>query len=272
MSSASDYRDYNGIYLTKGLPVPGVFSASKISPPKQTPGSLGIKKVLSLHSRWKDEEQEGIKCLAVNLLGDELNQSCSELSAQCHSHRLLCHCLLQLKTGSGSSHLTSLFQDGFPSLGLHPQKGSQRAALRRGSAKGSLLGSVAQCCSCHEEKAEFIQLPAHRQQVWSSFWGSYCITTAAKNCVILPRDLTWAHKTPTTQSLRLSPAREASKPPKHKENPMNRDVIPTMKQLYRSSLLHLVCIQGQKHLLLLEMDLFLLPTGKRKLLFSSSRI
>lgn len=91
--------------------MPGVFSPSEISPSKQTPGSLGIKEVLSLRSRRKDEEQKGIKCLAESLLGDKLNQSCSKLSAQCHCHRLLCHCLLQLKPGSGPgpSHLSQLF-------------------------------------------------------------------------------------------------------------------------------------------------------------------
>lgn len=67
VSGASDYRDYNGTVWLRGLSVPGVFSPSKISPSKQPPGSLGIKEVLSLRSRRKDEEQRGIKCLAESL-------------------------------------------------------------------------------------------------------------------------------------------------------------------------------------------------------------
>lgn len=85
---------------------------------------------------------------------------------------------------------------GFPSLGLHLHRDSLCAELRRGSAKESILGSSAQSCGWKwgEGRVNPAQLLAHRQQAWSSFWGSFCITTAAKICVILPHDLTRAHK------------------------------------------------------------------------------
>lgn len=215
--------------------MPGVFSPSEISPSKQTPGSLGIKEVLSLRFRRKDEEQRGIKCLAGSLQGDELNQSCSELSAQCHSHRLLCHCLLQalplaLPTFLSFSHFS---RSVFPCPGAPSPSRLGAQVWLSGGINFKFLSSALQL-EMRKRQSKLSQLLAHGQQVWSSFWGSNCITIAAKICVILPCDLTRAHNTLSTQTLRLLPARGASNPPKHNENPMNKDVLPTMEQLCRS--------------------------------------